>query len=356
MANTTRKPLKERLFVQVVEVDKTPTFVDVTSALGKPVAFANPLATCAVRVTSDAVFFSMLKLSKRTKTTFLTYPLAVPSGPLAKLERKLDAVDTGANPTRILASIVADKNTYDAVFDLHTDSSGIATVTGVVDEDGELDPDMFVFDLPRTPLQITLFIPGVKDRVVSVAWSGYLNRPDTKETLTRAVALTLNHMCGLNYFQILTGIMTVKVPAPVGKFTVATPRRSAKDRVVVDVPVYLWPDGTAQTPLEGVVTVEVDLDQASPTTNRLMLHTAPGESIATEFEPYRSAFDLAVHEHIVTAFGVDEIDDLVCDIVLGDISDGQLERLKHAPDALRHGLHVSTAKAVLIQDPSPAGV
>lgn len=356
MADKHRKALKEKLFVQVAEVDKTPTFVDVTSALGKPVAFTNPLATCAVRVTGDAVFFSMLKLSKRTREAVTKRPLAMPPGPLARLERKLDQNVDHLAPATLLATISSGDTDYTATFAVHTDTAGIATLsgtsitatTGANTVEGTNDPDTTVFELPRTAITITLFVPGVKGRWVAATWVGYLNRPDTKETVTRAVAQALNHLCGLNYFQIITGLATVKVPAPPGKFTVAAVTRSASDKVACDVPVFLWPEGTGDCLAKGTVHVEVDLDEASPSSNRLLLHTTPDSVLAEHFETYRPAFDRTVHDEIVTTYGVDEIDDLVCDIVLGDLASGQLERLKAAPARLSAGVHLSPKKGMLV--------
>lgn len=348
MADKHRKALKEKLFVQIVEVDKTPAFVDITSSLGKPVEFSNPLATCSVRVTSDAVLFSTLKLSKRSRETLTSKPLAMPSGPLARLERKLDTHSESFKEGEITALLSVDDQEYVSTFKLNIDDVGVTNLDANDATETTVDADVTVFELPRTAISLIIFLPGVKGRTIAVSWVGYLNKPGTKETLTRAVAQALNHLSGLTYFRILTNIVTVKVPTPPGKFTVATPTRAKTDKVTVNVPVHLWPaDGGPQL-ATGSVAVEVDLDDANPATNRLLLHTSADPKIADLFEHYRAAFDRSVHDEIVTAYGVDEIDDLVCDIVLGDLSSGQLERLKAAPERLTAGLHLSPKQGMLI--------
>ena len=336
-----RRPIREKLYVQVIEVDKTPTFIDVSTSIGKTVKFTKPVATAALRVTSDAVFISCLKLSARTRTSFTSKPLSLPPGPLARLERQLDAAEPVA-PGTLFARL--DDGQY--LFTLRHDDAGIATV--------ELagDAEETVIELPKNNIVLTMMLPGPKGRTIVVGWTGYINKPGTRETISRIVAQALNHITGLAAFQTLSGINTVKVPAAPGRLTLAAPVRSKADIVSVTTPVQLWPHGGGAALGAGNVTISLDLDDANPTTNRLLFHIVPDPDIAEVFEPYRPVLENIAHAEVANQYGADEVDDLVCDIVLGELAVGQIERLKESVLRISHGVQLSPQQGLLNADQS----
>lgn len=336
-----RKPIREKLYVQVVEVDKTPTFVDVSSSIGKKVQFSKPVATAALRVTGDAVFISCLKLSTRTRTSFIGKELALPPGPLARLERQLDAAEIPLAPNTLTARV------EDAVytFAFRKDDAGIVSL-----ELADPEADETIIELPKSGLVLTLMLPGPKDRTIVVGWTGYLNKPGTRETVTRIVAQALNHVALLSAFQTLTGFAKVKVPSAPGKLTLAAPVRKPSDTVMVKVPAQLWPHGGGDSVGVGVVTVTVDLDDANATTNRLLLHITPDAALEPVFEPYRNTFDHLVHTEVLTRYGADELDNLICDIVLGELTTVQIDRLKTATERLVTGVQMSPQQGFVNAD------
>lgn len=320
MSKDRSKPRKEAYYVQVESVDKTPYFVDVSSDLGKPMKFTKPLATVALRVTDTAVVFSAMKISSRQRSELTGAPMALPPGPLARLERRVAGLTEP--PTAGTLLVEYDGTTYPLA--ISVDSNGIASL------ESPADAEDVVFELPKRQLQLTLFLPGPKGRTVVVGWIGYQNKPGTPETLVRAAAYALNHMTGLAEFAVITGMQKVQVPAPPGRFTVVRPARKAADEVVFTVPVRLWTDAPPQPVASGTVKVHINLDTANPMIGRLLLDMTPGKEVAEVFETYHAVLEHAIHTDLLAYLGQDEITDIVCDIALGDVSAGTVERLRDA--------------------------
>ncbi len=341
-ARTSRKPIREKLYVQVMENDRTPTFVDVSSSTGRIVSFNKPVAAAALQVTADAVLLSCLKLSARTRPSFTAKPLALPVGPLAKLGRWLDNV-TPLEPGTVLLGLDG------AVIPFRMDSNdvGIATVETV---DGVDDT---VLELPSKALTAHVAMPGPRGRPLAVGWTGYLNKPGTPETVTRITAQILNHVAGLPTFQTLTGITSVRVPAAPGRFVLAAPKKTG-EQVRVDVPVQMWPHGGGDRVGAGIVTVTVDLDDANATTNSLLLHLEPDAGIAAVFGDYRGVLEHLAAQEIIGQYGADEVEGLVCDIVLGELAIGQIDRLKEACARLAIGVQLSPRQGLLNADAAKA--
>jgi len=317
------KPRKEAFFVQVESADKIPYFANVSAELGRPLRFSKPMATCALRVTDDAVVFSMLRLHTRTRAALTSGPLAMPPGPLARLERRLAALETRPGDGQIL--IEYDNVVYPFTFE--RDANGVLSLEQVGDET--------VFELPRTPLQMAIFLPGPRGRTIVAGWVGYQSKPGGPETLTRSLGHALNHLSGLPEFSALTGITAVKVPAPPGRMTLARPARKPSDEVTFAVEVKLWTDSATPTPVAaGVVNVHVDLDTPAPWSGRLLLNYTPSAEIAEHFETYRGVLDSAVQSILSSQLPQDEVDNILQDIVLGEVGPGTVERLRDAAAAV----------------------
>jgi hypothetical protein len=335
------KPRKEAFFIQIDSVDdKTPYFVNVSKELGKPVRFTKPLATCALRVTDDAVLFSMLKLYTRTRVALVSRPLSMPPGPLARLERRLAA----------LPEKLAENELYVEHDEVLHKLTFTRDENGVVSLEAPADAEDVVFELPRTPLQLTMFLPGAKGRTVAVGWIGYQSKPGSPETLVRAAAFALNHLSGLAEFCVISGIQTVKVPASPGRYSVVRPARKADDDVRVHVPVRLWDGEPPQNVGAGTVAVQVDLDTANPVSGRLLLNLTPSKEIEELFAAYRSSFDRAVAVALTDNLGHDDVTDIVCDIALGDVSTGTIGRLREAAETIT-GFDLTTKQFVKFDPP-----
>lgn len=334
-ARTASKPIREKLYVQVMEQDRSPAFVDVSSSVGRVVEFTKPVASAALQVNPDSVLVSCLKLSAKSRTAFSSRPLSWPVGPVARLSRWLDNVDELGE-----GQLLMHLDQLDAAFTVRVDDAGIASLDTA---DGTEDT---LIELPRQALNVSLAMAGPRGRPLGVAWTGYLNKPGTPETVTRIAAQVLNHVSGLAPFQALTGISTVRVPAPTGRFVLATTRGPAGN-VTVTVPVQLWPADGGESVGGGTVEVAVDLEDANATTNSILLHLTPSPGLAEAFTPYRSVFEHLVTGEILNQYGADEVEDLVCDIVLGELSSGQLERLKEATSRLALGVQLSPRQGLL---------
>lgn len=327
------RPRKEAFFVQVESADKTPLFFNATKELGKPMPYSKPLATCALRVSEGAVMFSLLKLSNRTRQTLLEAPLELPRGPLARLERKvatLSALDAD-DVVRVEVGKVEGVD-GEHVMSMSRDENGVVSL--------ELVGDEITFTLPKSAIQVSLFLRSPKTgRVVAVGFIGHIGKPESTESLTRAVAQVINHASGLAEFRLLSGIERANVPSAPGRFTVRKVARKAEDTVRFAVPVRLWSEENAPVSA-GLVQVEVDLDTANPVSGKLLFHLTPDAALVEVFEPYRSNFDAAVSAAFMQALGADELTDIVCDIALGDVGSGTLGRLREASGAVT-GLDIS---------------
>ena len=322
MSKDKSKALKESFFVQVEGQDKTtPHFVDVTRDLGKVMPFTKPLATVGMRVTDDAVMFSAMKLQTKSRGKVTAAAMSLPAGPLARLERKKDRLPTPPVAGEILVELDEEWHTIL----IKTAENGVATLEGKPDE-----ADV-VFELPVRPLSLTIAMNGPKGRVLLISWSGFQNKPGAPETLVRAVAYTLNHMCGLAAFSLLTGIQKVQVPAPPGRFTAARPARKAADEINFPVPVRLWTEEVpARQVAAGAVKVHIDLDVANPATGRFMFNLVPSKELEDEFSRYSQVMQNALQNTIGGFLGPDEVTDILCDITLGEVGAGTMERLRDA--------------------------
>lgn len=324
------KANKEGYFVQVQSVDKTPYFVDVTTDLGKPMSFSKPLATAAMRVTDTGIFFSAMRTTKLGRTQLTSQPMALPMGPLAKLERSLTSLGDSEKAAVAEGKIVVQYDDETRIYEVAVDSNGIATFEGI------LDQDEYSFELPRRQLQIRFFMAGPKGRTIVTSWSGFQNKPGSPETLIRALAYSVNHLTNLNEFALLTGIHQAKVPAPPGRATAARPQLKAADKVIFPVGLRLWTADAAPTNVAmGTATAEVSLEQAglprgASGVGQLIFTVTPDDALAEHLEPYTNILQEALQAHFVNALGPEDVSTICIDITIGDVDHKLIERLRDA--------------------------
>lgn len=316
---TQNKARKEAFFVRVPAADGNVSFFNATEYLGKEMPFTKPQATCAMRASGSSVVFSLLHLTKRTAANIVDSPIELPRGPLSRLERK-SAQAAELEPGQIIVEVGEATHRFDIVID----DAGVARLEIV----GDADADQL--ELPMRALQMSLYFKSpVVDRTVAIGFIGHLGKPGTMETVTRAASMVLFSISQLVEFRILSGIETITVPATAGRWTAAAVRKN-EDKVVFEVPVWLF--GENVEPLgNGPVTVEIDLDNANPSSGRLLCHYTPDESIAEAFNlGFKGIFDMAITELLRLHLGEDELASITYDIVLGAVESGTTDRLREA--------------------------
>lgn len=317
------KPRKEALYVRVVAPDETVDFHDVTDHIGKAMPFASPRATLAMRVTEQAVVFSLLHLTKRAATGLVEKPVELPRGPLARLERH--AVD---NAVSDIDTLVVEIGEQKYTFRVERDPNGTVELVG---DDGSIE-------LPRAALQMTLHLGSSSaKRPIVVGFIGHVGKPGAMDTIRRSAAMVLNSITQLPAFRVITEIQTVKVPA--APRSIARPTRRADERAQVLIPVRFFDDeATPGLVASGSVHVEVDLEDSNPTTGRLLYRFTADKATEAVFDQYRIMLDLAVTQKMMTVLGADELKSISTDIVLGEVATGTVERLQAALVNLEIGI------------------
>lgn len=328
------KPTKEAYYVQLKNADKSPIFVDVSAQLGKKPTFNSPLATCMMRVREEVILFSTMNLWKAMKQTLLETPLVLRPGPLAQLERKAASANTDELDTsRILVEV--EDQTY--TLSIKRDENGVAQL----ETEGDDEPSI---ELPSRPVNVTFYLRSPRNnRLVVAGWKGFQNKPGTPETIVRLASTVLTHLTGLAPFSMISGITTVRVPAPPGRYQVITPKRAPEDRVKKVVPVMFWPTDNSEA-IQGSVTFEVDLDHANPSTGRLLFNSTPSKELAEVFNSFKADFEQGVNNKYIEHLGSDELSELVYNLVLGELGSGDIGRLREAAEKIT-GFHVSPGHA-----------
>jgi hypothetical protein len=326
------RPHKEAFFVQVKSADDKLVFFDETARLGKPMPYERPEATCALRVTDKVVAFTLLKMSNRARLAAAGTKLEIPRGPLAKLERRVASQAEPVTADRLLAEI--GDTTY--TLGLARDENGVITLSML---DGA---DDISFELPKPGLQLGLYLSSPKNgRTVAANFIGHVGKPGATETVVRVAAMALNHLSSLPVFRMAAGVETVSVPSAPSRYQVARPARKAADSAAFSVPVRMWNDDATPVMLgASTVKVAIDLDTANPVSGRLLFHFTPAADIAEGFESYRQMMEHAVSSTMTAVLGADDIADLVFSIALGELTDGDLGRLRDAAAAVT-GLDLS---------------
>lgn len=327
------KPAKLAFFVMVSDPSDTPIFLNVSDRLGRTMPFERPKATCAMQVKGSTVAFSLLHLSKRTADSVAGQSLAIPRGPLEMLDRR-----AAAYPDLTPEQVVVEFEDRVYRMSLNRDDAGIGFLE-LVSIDGQDDASVAAetFELPRSAVRAKIFLRSPKvDRTLAVGFIGYLGRPGDPSTVTRVVAQALKSITHLAEFRLLAVLETVNIPpAPSRWATQASTLRLAEQDVATEVPVWLFTSGdTPALVASGSVVVTVDLENANPSTGRLLCHYTPSETIADLFEGYRPVFDAQVERTLRESLGADAIGAMAVDIVLGSVEQNLVERIREALEAL----------------------
>lgn len=325
----TKRPRKEAIFVQVPSPDGAVEFHDVTAHLGRVMPFKTPKATCGMRVSDAVVSFSLLHLTKRTATSVCEKELVIPRGPLTRIERR--ALELAAELADDEVIIEADAGTQKCR--MTRDANGVA----------ELEPigEDVHFELPREAVKLSVYTRNpALGRIVAVGFIGHPGRPGSQETLRRIASMALFSLTQLSHFRVITGMVTVFVPAAAKTLVVAT--RKPEDKVQMQVPIWLFNEANPPQPLtNGHVLVEVDLDLANPSTGKLLYHFTPSAEIADVFEIYRNILEATVTEVLRTKLDDSEINNIAIEIVLGEVDGRTAGRLRDALIGLADGLDLT---------------
>jgi hypothetical protein len=325
----TKRPRKEALFVQVPSPDGTVEFHDVSTHLGKPMPFKNPKATCGMRVVDEVVSFSLLHLTKKTATSILTKELAIPRGPLTRVERRAGE----------LAAEIADDDVI-IESDLGTQRCKLSRDANGV---GELEPigEDVSFELPREAVKLSIYTRNAQlGRLVAIGFIGHPGRPGSQESLRRIASMALFSLTQLSHFRVITGMVSAVVPA--ASRAAIVPVRKAEDKAQIEIPLWLFSDGTPPVPrVNGAVVLEIDLDLANPSTGKLLYRFTPSPEIQDVFDEYRNVLDATVTEVLRTKLDDSEINSIAIDIVLGDVDSRTAGRVREALQGLAGGLDLT---------------
>lgn len=329
---------KESFFVRVPDPNGgVPTFFNATAYIGKVMPYQKPQATCAMRVDGNVVAFSLLHLTKRSMATVVTQEISMPRSPLARLTRRAQSLELAAG------EIVVEMDDVFYKLRCKVDDNGTASLEMAEGPDGSRDD--VTFNLPLTSAKISVYLRSPKvDRTIAIGFIGHLGKPNTPELVSRATAMVLNSVSGLVEFRLLSGVETCKVPAAPTKWSTRPPVRKAEDRVAFELAVQLFamdssaPAGEVSpenlVPVgSGSAVIEVDLENANPTTGRLLYHITPSEEIAEQFGSYRDVIDGAITTVLKQRLG-EELTQITFEVVLGEVDSGTLGRLRDALDGL----------------------
>lgn len=323
MQQSRPRPRKEALFVRVPAPDDTVAFHNVTSHVGKPMPFSAPQATAGMRVSTEVVSFSLLHLTKKSAKSVAERVLEMPRGPLSRLERRAVAID--AETPIGLGDLVVEMEENLYRMKLERDENGVLSL------EVEGEDDSFV--LPKSSVRISLYMrsPGV-GRLVAIGFIGHLGKPESTETVRRVAAMVLFSLSQLTEFKVLGGVETVTVPSNSARYAVR-PTRKPSEKAAAVIPAYLFSETEMALLGHGTISVEVDLESANPTSNRLLFHVTPSAELEPFFEEYRSVIDSTISTHVRQTLSDEEVAEITYDIVLGNVSSGTVERLREALEA-----------------------
>jgi hypothetical protein len=389
------KSRKTELFLLVPDTDDTPVFSRVTDDIGKSladvyekqrtkrsadglpqVALPKPAAVCAMRVSTDIVAFTLLRLSKQRVKAFMTDPLSLPVAALARVERT--APELMGDTELVLEVLVADpdavieaaqdaltqaqeKPEADSLGDLFDEDDEAATpvkrapratkpvrwtLTYNRDDAGvvSIDDDGEILEKTGGPMKVAVYLKSpLVGRILGVSYMGFFpGKPDQPETKARVAAQVL-HLAGhLGEFRALAGFEDVRVPprpssgSNAGNYTAQT--YSAQ----TEMPLALFATPDDLMPFsQGKVKVTVDLQSAS---DRLLYHIVPDEALAPHFEPYRHVAIQCVTQQMEAALGPDTAAAVRAEIILGELTTDTVATLRVALKNIEGGSYLTTSR------------
>lgn len=329
------RPIKEAFFVQIQTSDEKFVFFDETNKLGRKMPYDKPEATCGMRATQGAVSFSLLKHTNRSRLQAVEQRLELPRGPLDRAERRAETLGRDL-PKDMIAVEVGDAPAIHLT--ISRDENGMTTLGPVPDAEDE-----GTLTLPKRGLALTIVMHAPRgSKVISAGFIGYVGKPESTETVTRVTAIALNTLANLSTFRLVSGIEGVVVPPSPARYLAARPVLKAADRARTSVPVRLW------TPTNELVAafplaIELDLEQANPISGRPLFHLTPPDEHKETFQPYSGLVADAALSLVTQHLSHAEVEELVYSIALGELTPGDIGRLRDAVASIS-GLDVSPAQ------------
>lgn len=325
------RPIKEAYFVRIAVDGERALFCDATAYVGKTLPYQKPQATCAMRVESEAVYFALLHLPRKSASDFVAKPVKVPRAPFAKMADAVRELEIGNEELVVDLDKGEELGIERYRFSLRRDENQVGRLEimdgfGAGAEKNE-DP---TFDLPDRSVEMRLYMRSPRvGRVVAVNFVGHIGKPRTPETVGRAAAMALQSIAGLNEFRALAMLEAMRVPAPPTKWANRpSGGKRAEERVVFSMPLRMFtptyePVGACD------LHVEIDLETSNQATGRLLYHLNPPEDLAETFAPYKRIVDEALNDALRRGLG-EALEMVVIEVVLGEMSVGSIDMLRDA--------------------------
>lgn len=323
------RPRKEAMFVRLQAPDETIAFHNASAHIGKKMPFSNPLATCAMRVNSEVVSFNLSMFTKKASKAAAEKELEINRGAFSRLERRASALNTEKEITpedlvvELSTGIGEEMKNEVSRFKLERDTAGELSVETLEDQEDES------FVLPRGSVKVSLYTRSAgTNRLLAVAFTGFLGKPESTETVRRVVSMVLSNLSNLAEFKVLSGIESVNIPANSARHMVR-PTRKPTQKAEATFVVNLF-NAETQPVANGTMHVEVDLVNANPTSGLLLFNLTPSEELVEPFEEYREIIESTLSTHLRSTLGDEDISSITYDIVLGDLSDETITRIREA--------------------------
>ncbi|MEO3826357.1 hypothetical protein [Actinomadura sp. B10D3] len=375
--------IKEEFYIRRLFDDDVPLFVDATKYArhGFPYELSAKKAlkaTCAVRLDSEVVAFSLRNYTARQaekEVENVGTGTADGAGTRNQLRLRMPrkTLHVLNERARALAVVLGDDvivELDDTLYVLRlsrTGSDGELMLVGKLrarSEGGydrtEIGADDADFELPITGVRLRVFLRSpIRDRILAYGFSGYLTRkPGEMETVTRATALALNNLIGLATFRMLSGLHRVDVPPrPSGA---AARQRGPEERVLFDVPVLLFTEDEVPA-ARGRVDAEIDLDRIDPVTGGLQVHLGEGDKLewnpavagTVNFASYEQVLVETTASLVHSILGDDTVRDMAYDIMLADLGEDAVAKLRAATTSLP-GLLAAKPSQARVRQAEPA--
>lgn len=312
---------KEAFWVRLALPDGTSQFFPATDHIGRQMPFTSPKETCAMRVYPEVVCFSLLHLTKRAAKELRNRPITMPHAPLSRLARRAGELAPEPGTLVVEHRLGAGDQTVDRSVVLALRVSGAKVAS--LESDDPLGDEAFELSPRGERISVFLTSPTVGRRV-ALGYIGHLGRPGAPDTLVRCAAKVLNAAAALPEFALLTGIEAADVPSLPGGLSAIRPQMTTAG---VDIPVRLF---SAEVPPEevgaGSMRLEVDLEHANTSTDRLLFSLTPDANLEGVFDRYRNVAERWASGRLAELLG-DEAQMIIYDIVLGEVTDDTVARI-----------------------------
>jgi hypothetical protein len=313
-----RSRLKESFYVRVEQSDGAP-FFPATDYVGKDMPFDNPRGTCGVRVYPGVVTLNIQHFTKRAAKAAKERKLEFPDRALTRLSKvaaEVGAIEPG--------TIVVERDNVRKVVPIEVSDNGIVTFPDAADS------ETYERDVRGERVSVYLQAGARADLVIAVGYSGHLGgAPGTPESLHAAAAKILNAALGVPEFRVLSQLATVEVPPLPARQRMVRPDVAS---LTVEWPVRLYTDPSTGAAPElvaaGSILVEFDLEHAHAANERLLYRLHPQGDLADHLAAYQAIVDRYLVSKVEQLLPGDELRGVVFDIVLGEVSQGTVERLR----------------------------